>query len=52
MLEAAGAEVLHGNLVQPIHVVEGSVDFRVLWARASPYRYGIVWWGVTKIPEA
>jgi len=51
MLEAAGAEVLHGNLEQPIHVLEGSVDFRVLWARASPYRTSITWWGVQKIPE-
>jgi len=51
MLESAGAEVLHGNLKQPIHVLEGSVDFLVLNALASPYWYGIVWWGVEKIPE-
>ena len=53
MLEAAGAEVLHGNLEQPIHVLEGSIDFNILRtpAVATGERYGIVWWGVQKTPE-
>ena len=61
MLEAAGAEVLTGSLVDPVHVLEGSVEFRVLSQypgapAASPgaathARYGIVWWGVQKVPE-
>lgn len=53
MLEAAGAEVLTGNLEQPIHVLEGSINFNVLYTPATPTgaRYGIVYWGVQKIPE-
>ena len=64
MLEAAGAEILHGSLVDPIHVLEGSIDFNILalWpgvpleVGANPEdhtgsRYGISWWGVIKIPE-
>ena len=63
MLEAAGAEVLTGNLKAPVHVLEGSVDFRVLaqypgdligqehFNPATGARYGISWWGVIKIPE-
>jgi hypothetical protein len=51
MLEAAGCEVLHGNLETPVHVLEGSIDFIIRFPRASPYRTGIVWWGVEKIPE-
>jgi len=62
MLEAAGAEILHGSLVDPIHVLEGSIDFNILslWPGAEAAgaagdhtgaRYGIVWWGVIKIPE-
>jgi hypothetical protein len=54
MLEAPGAEVLHGSLRDPIHVLEGSVDFRILGATPSPAtgsRYGIVYWGVEKVPE-
>ena len=47
MLEAAGAEVLRGGLRDPVHVLEGSIDIRLLgYAAASPYRYGVVWWGV------
>lgn len=48
MLEAAGAEVLHGSLRKPIHVLEGSIDFRLLGYEEGPSsnRYGIVWWGV------
>jgi len=48
-LEAAGAEVLHGKLDQPIHVLEGSIDFRLLGPTPSPAtgsKYGLVWWGV------
>ena len=53
MLEAAGAEVLTGGLRVPIHVLEGSIDFNVLYTPATPTdaRYGIVWWGVEKIPS-
>lgn len=54
MLEAPGSEVLKGSLVDPIHVLEGSIDFRVLGPTPIPAtgaRYGIVWWGVEKIPE-
>ncbi len=62
MLEAAGAEILHGSLVDPIHVLEGSIDFNVLalWPGAAAAtaagnftgsRYGITWWGVIKVPE-
>ena len=61
MLEAAGAEVLHGSLHDPVHVVEGSIEFRLLaqfpgaaaQAAAGPAtgaRYGLVWWGVEKSP--
>jgi len=49
MLEAAGSEVLRGSLKKPVHVVEGSVDFRILGPTPSPAtgaRYGIVFWGV------
>ena len=53
MLEAAGSEVLHGDLTRPIHVLEGSVDFRLLGYKAGPTsnRYGIVWWGVEEDME-
>ncbi len=60
MLEAAGAEVLTGSLIDPVHVLEGSIEFRVLaqypggdGAVPVPVgaRYGIVWWGVEKVPE-
>ena len=62
MLEAAGAEILTGSLIDPIHVLEGSIEFRVLAQApgaesaaaagdATGARYGIVWWGVEKIPE-
>jgi len=53
MLEAAGAEILHGSLVDPIHVLEGSINFNVLETPTPPtgYHYGIVWWGVQKTPE-
>lgn len=59
MLEAAGAEVLTGSLIEPVHVLEGSIDFNILalWPGApvngafTDARYGITWWGVVKIPE-
>ncbi|GAI97909.1 unnamed protein product [marine sediment metagenome] len=53
MLEAAGAEILHGSLVDPIHVLEGSINFNILDLPepATDARYGIVWWGVEKSPE-
>jgi len=52
MLEAAGAEVLHGSLKDPIHVLEGSIDFRIHGPiTADGDKYGIVWWGVEKSPE-
>lgn len=53
MLENPGAEVLHGGLVDPIHVLEGSINFNVLRTPtpSTGARYGIVWWGVEKIPE-
>ena len=59
MLEEAGSEVLTGSLIEPVHVLEGSVEFRVLalWPGGDANvaftgsRYGIVWWGVEKVPE-
>ncbi len=61
MLEAAGAEVLTGSLVDPVHVLEGSIEFRVqaqlpgspdgVDIGATGSRYGITWWGVQKNPE-
>lgn len=52
MLEAAGAEVLHGNLKQPIHVLEGSIEFRLYGPIvADADRYSLTWWGVEKDPE-
>ena len=46
-LEAAGCEVLRGSLEEPVHVVEGSIDFRLLGPLdAAGYKYGVVWWGV------
>lgn len=62
MLEQAGAEVLTGSLVDPVHVLEGSIDFNVLalWPGAAAdeadanftgSRYGLVWWGVIKVAD-
>jgi len=49
MLEAAGAEVLRGGLEDPVHVLEGSVDFRICGPIAADAdKYGVVWWGVEK----
>ena len=58
-LESAGAEVLRGSLVDPVHVLEGSIEFRILaespGGDAAPDATGdrdiIVWWGVEKVPE-
>ena len=61
-LAAAGAEVLRGSLVQPVHVLEGSVEWRILpqspGAEAQPAagdatgaQYSVVWWGVQKVAE-
>jgi len=54
MLEAAGAEILHGSLVDPIHVLEGSINFNVLGTPAptEELHYGITWWGVEKPADA
>ena len=52
MLEAAGAEVLRGGLRDPVHVFEGSIEFRILGpVPATGDRYAISWWGVEKTPE-
>lgn len=48
MLEAAGAEVLSKPLEAPIHVLEGSVDIYIQDAIASPYYYGMAYWGVVQ----
>lgn len=61
-LAAAGAEVLRGSLVDPVHVLEGSIDFRVLSqypgaaaqaaaGSATGAQYSVVWWGVQKVAE-
>lgn len=54
MLEAAGAEVLHGSLRDPVHVLEGTVTFNLLGLQptAGATNYSIVWWGVQDIAEA
>jgi len=54
MLEAAGAEIIHGNLKQPVHVCEGSLDFQIMGPTPTPPggdQFGFVWWGVVKSPE-
>lgn len=61
-LAAAGAEVLRGSLVDPVHVLEGSIEFRILSqypgakvqaaaGAATGSQYSIVWWGVQKTAE-
>lgn len=53
MLEAAGAEVLHGSLRDPVHVLEGSVNFNLMGPTPVPAtgkKYSLVWWGVQKTP--
>jgi len=53
MLEGAGAETLRGSLIDPVHVLEGSIIFEILRTPnpATGSRYCVVWWGVQKIPE-
>jgi hypothetical protein len=54
MLEAAGAEVLHGSLRDPIHVLEGSITFNLLGRYdlgPTSSRFGFVWWGIEETPE-
>lgn len=49
MLESAGSEVMGATeLVNPIHVLEGSVDIYIQAAKASPYYYGMAYWGVVQ----
>lgn len=53
-LEAAGAEVLRGGLRDPVHVLEGSIDIRLLGPTVIPpgaTRYSVAWWGYQKIPN-
>lgn len=54
MLEAAGAEVLHGSLKDPIHVLEGSIDFELTGFQpvAGANTYTLTWWGVESVPIA
>jgi len=56
MLEAAGCEVLRGGLEDPVHVVEGSINFNIIhkYPAGTPLtgdRIGISYWGVEKWPE-
>ena len=56
MLEAAGCEVLRGSLEDPVHVVEGSINFNIIYKypAGTPLtgdRTSITYWGVEKIPE-
>lgn len=52
-LEAAGSEVLRGDLEEPVQVFEGSIIFNVLnvLAPLNGSRYSIVWWGVQALPK-
>jgi len=54
MLEAAGAEVLHGSLVDPVHVLEGSIDFQLIGTQfvAGANKYTLTWWGCQESPIA
>ena len=59
LLEAPGEELSRGSLVDPVHVLEGSIDFRILAqfpgalvaGAATGARYNLVWWGCIKVPE-
>ena len=56
MLEAAGCEVLRGGLEDPVHVLEGSINFNIIhkYPAGTPLtgdRIGIAYWGFEKIPE-
>jgi hypothetical protein len=51
MLEAPGAEMAHGSLRDPIHVLEGSINFNLLGPTPVPAtgnKFSLVWWGVEK----
>ena len=46
-VEAAGQDLVAGDLVGPVHVLEGSVDWMIQHAYAAGGNYySIVWWGV------
>jgi len=56
MLESAGCEVLRGDLEGPVHVLEGSITFNVIYKypAGTPLtgdRTSVTFWGVEKIPE-
>jgi len=59
LLEAPGEELSRGGLVDPVHVLEGSIDFRILAqfpgalvpGAATGARYNIAFWGVIKVAE-
>ena len=56
MLEAAGCEVLRGGLEDPVHVLEGSINFNIIhkYPAGTPLtgdRISITYWGVEKIAE-
>jgi len=56
MLEAAGSEVLRGGVADPVHVLEGSINFNIIhkYPAGTPLtgdRIGIAYWGFEKIPE-
>ena len=53
-VEEAGLETLRGGLRDPVHVLEGSIDFRLEGATPDPAtgnRYSLIWWGVEHVPE-
>jgi hypothetical protein len=54
MLEAAGAEVLKGGLEDPIHVLEGSIDFQLMGYQpvAGANKYILSWSGCEEVPIA
>lgn len=54
MLPDEGETVLRGSLVDPVHVCEGSIEFRIMGPTPTPLtgaKYGVTWWGVEKLPE-
>ena len=56
MLEAAGSEVLRGGVADPVHVLEGSINFNIIhkYPAGTPLtgdRIGISYWGLEKFPE-
>ena len=56
MLEAAGCEVLRGGLEDPVHVLEGSINFNIIhkYPAQTPLtgdRISISYWGLEKFPE-